>query len=738
MVRGKEKSNASLRRDPSWKYSVQVDIGGAEKTYVYLKCNFCDKVVKGGVTRMKEHLSGSHKNVAPCANVPDKVKEEICAYMKKSITAKHLQHEQFDDRVKHGSYYGSESGKGSSSTIHSRGARGPMDQYMVNPGEDRGQTQMMPAAGTREGRRQNAIPFNVATSTAYFNMLRSVGLYGRGLKAPSMYELRTWILKEELHNTEQSIEEIKRTWSETGVTIMSDGWSDMKSRSLINILVNNPYGTVFLRSVEASDEVKNADFLFNLLDGVVEEIGEQLVVQVVTDNASAYKAAGHMLMEKRKHLYWTPCAAHCIDLILEKLGDLPQHKNALSKAKKITKFIYNHSWVLSLMRKFSKKEIIRPATTRFATSYLTLQSILDVRQPLEAMFTSTQWLNSAWGKKPEGKEVRRHILNNKFWATVTYAILSTRPLVQVLRLVDAEKKPAMGFIYNAMDEAKELIAHNLGGEEASYREIWDIIDARWEVQLHRHLHAAAYYLNPQFQYSERKSSNPEVKLGLYHCMERLIPDLAVRKIADLQLVLFRNREGFFGLHAAKSTITKRSPVEWWIQFGDSTPELQSFAVRVLGLTCSSSGCERNWSTYSQVQTKRRNRLSTLRMNSLVYIMHNKRLRDRRLRNKGLKDDEDPLVCEDVASDNEWFIDDETDLPLSDLQLEDLSVDVLRGEADQGGASTSATPHTSTSSAAQQANKGKRKVGNIEDDEDLTFIDTIGEEDSLEDPFSDGI
>ncbi|KAH0460669.1 hypothetical protein IEQ34_011332 [Dendrobium chrysotoxum] len=49
---------------------------------------------------------------------------------------------------------------------------------------------------------------------------------------------------------------------------------------------------------------------------------------------------------------------------------------------------------------------------------------------------------------------------------------------------------------------------------------------------------------------------------------------------------------------------------------------------------------------------------------------------------GLKDNEDPLVCDDVASDNEWFIDDETDLPLLDLQLEDLSVDVLRGEADQ--------------------------------------------------------
>ncbi|XP_020696649.1 uncharacterized protein LOC110109791 [Dendrobium catenatum] len=337
--------------------------------------------MKGGVTRMKEHLSSSHKNVAPCANVSDNVKEEITPYMKKSTTTKHLQHEQFDERVEYDAYFGSEGGNGSSSTIHNIGARGPMDQYMTTPGEDRGQAQMMPAAG----------------------------LYGRGLKAPSMYELRTWILKE-LQNIEHNIDEIKRTWIETGVTIMLNGWSDMKSRSLINILVNNPYSTVFLRSVEASDEIKNAEFIFNLIDGVVDEIGEQLVVQVVTDNASAYKAAGQMLMKKRKHLYWTPCTAHCITFILEELGDLPQHKSALSRAKKITKFIYNHSWVLALMRKFSKKEIICPATTgfvitfvyfksfsilnanlfyRFFTSYLTLQSLLDVRQPLDAMFTST-------------------------------------------------------------------------------------------------------------------------------------------------------------------------------------------------------------------------------------------------------------------------------------------------------------------------------------------------------------
>ena len=54
-----------------------------------------------------------------------------------------------------------------------------------------------------------------------------------------------------------------------------------------------------------------------MLDAVVERVGEKNVVQIVTDNAVNYKAAGQKLMEKRKNLYWTPCAAHCIDLMLE-------------------------------------------------------------------------------------------------------------------------------------------------------------------------------------------------------------------------------------------------------------------------------------------------------------------------------------------------------------------------------------------------------------------------------------
>jgi hypothetical protein len=40
--------------------------------------------------------------------------------------------------------------------------------------------------------------------------------------------------------------------------------------------------------------------------------------------------------------------------------------------------------------------------------------------------------------------------------------------------------------------------------------------------------------------------------------------------------------------------------EWWATYGLQTPVLMDMALRILNLTTSSSGCERNWSVYEQV------------------------------------------------------------------------------------------------------------------------------------------
>ena len=65
---------------------------------------------------------------------------------------------------------------------------------------------------------------------------------------------------------------------------MSDASTNGKSRSLTNFLGNSPNGTVFIRFTNTLGNINTLSYL----DNVVKEIGEENVVQVVTNNASAY------------------------------------------------------------------------------------------------------------------------------------------------------------------------------------------------------------------------------------------------------------------------------------------------------------------------------------------------------------------------------------------------------------------------------------------------------------------
>ena len=157
---------------------------------------------------------------------------------------------------------------------------------------------------------------------------------------------------------------------------------------------------MFLKSVDTSGIIKNADNLFLLLDSVIEEIGEDNVVQVVTNSASAYVKAREMLMTKRKKLFWSLCAANCLNLILCDIRDISIHNDTICKARKDIVYIYRHSWVLNLMRKHTKgRELIRLGATRFATSYLTLNSLEENKIGLRAMFGSEEWQRRNYSRK---------------------------------------------------------------------------------------------------------------------------------------------------------------------------------------------------------------------------------------------------------------------------------------------------------------------------------------------------
>lgn len=98
-------------------------------------------------------------------------------------------------------------------------------------------------------------------------------------------------------------------------------------------------------------------------------MGEDNVVQVIIDNEASYVATGRLLMQKWRNLFWTPCAAHYVDLMLEEIRKLEHIEGLIYSTKKVVKYIYNYGHVLSMIRKFTDgKEIVKPGLTLFATN----------------------------------------------------------------------------------------------------------------------------------------------------------------------------------------------------------------------------------------------------------------------------------------------------------------------------------------------------------------------------------
>ncbi|KAF8404433.1 hypothetical protein HHK36_009318 [Tetracentron sinense] len=156
-------------------------------------------------------------------------------------------------------------------------------------------------------------------------------------------------------------------------------------------------------------------------------------------------------------------------------------------------------------------------------------------------------LRSIYAKK------KQRTLEKKAGAKDTEAKLLMRaaaPLVEVLRLVDGDKKPAMGYIYEAILRAKEKIKIFFANKENDYTPIIDIVDKRWIAQLGQLLHAATFFLNPAL-YFERKmipgQDVGEFEVAFIECVERMLNG---GTYLGLKLQNFKRLHfAFSGLHA---------------------------------------------------------------------------------------------------------------------------------------------------------------------------------------------
>lgn len=117
----------------------------------------------------------------------------------------------------------------------------------------------------------------------------------------------------------------------------------------------------------------------------------------------------------------------------------------------------------------NKRKLVRHVITRFATFFLTLERLHKEKSNLRKMFVSNEWTNNKLSKEAKWKEATKVVMMPSFWNSIVYTLKVMAPLVTVLFLVDKEKKPSMGYIYEAMEKAKETIMKYFGMDESKYK-----------------------------------------------------------------------------------------------------------------------------------------------------------------------------------------------------------------------------------------------------------------------------
>ena len=81
-------------------------------------------------------------------------------------------------------------------------------------------------------------------------------------------------------------------------------------------------------------------------------------------------------------------------------------------------FIYNSLKVVNLMKLFTRdRDLLRSGITRFATEFISIESLIRYEQDLKRMCTTTEWreFNKERSRRSMRDKVSNLILTDRFW-----------------------------------------------------------------------------------------------------------------------------------------------------------------------------------------------------------------------------------------------------------------------------------------------------------------------------------
>ncbi|CAN0916028.1 hypothetical protein LINGRAHAP2_LOCUS29484 [Linum grandiflorum] len=165
------------------------------------------------------------------------------------------------------------------------------------------------------------------------------------------------------------------------------------------------------------------------------------------------------------------------------------------------------------------------------------------------MVVDQKWDNIKETHSKKGKDAYATVLAGRFWGGVDNCLKVFEPLVNLLRLVDGDVKPSMGFVYGQLFEAKNDIKKACKNDQNVYKEIIAIVDKKMRGRLDAPLHLTAYLLNPFYNYRNPAIfDDPDVTTAFITCVEQFYygEEDIHNEVVNIDFTKFQRRDGLFG------------------------------------------------------------------------------------------------------------------------------------------------------------------------------------------------
>ncbi|XP_039811854.1 uncharacterized protein LOC120674800 [Panicum virgatum] len=438
--------------DPVWEHG--------EKRGSGFKCKYCGTSKSGGgATRFKDHLAHRGHDVIDCPSVPPAVKNFFISELDK-IKAKKYERQQ--DRRR-------------------RDAAARSTQYVDLEGEEEEEEQddelQQALRHSREEYefRQRAGPRYERGGGSGSGQARDPGT---GVTIPTGRDIDGKYLSENVEEIKKEINKWKQEFPEYGATIICDSWTGISRNSVINFLVYCNGMMYFWKSIDVTGKIQDHRLILKEITIVLNDIGPEDVIQIVTDNGSNFKKACKLLAEEYPHIVWQPCLAHTINLILKDIGKWDDHKAMIQSAQYICQWLYNSNSVHSMFKSATGGELVKWNATRFGTNYMFLESFMKKKDQFMVWMMSTEYRSSRHYKTEAGKYAFECMTSVQWWANMQYVINDVEPLYSFLRFADQDKTPTLGEVLMEYGSLKRTYHTRFHSDMARCDRIMEIVDRR--------------------------------------------------------------------------------------------------------------------------------------------------------------------------------------------------------------------------------------------------------------------